>query len=52
MKEKDPIVKGLERALELLPKDLTEEEKEKVAEIEELLKKIENKENKTVDNER
>ena len=52
MKETDPIVKGWERALELLPKDLTEEEKEKVVEIREFLNKIEKGENRVADNER
>lgn len=43
MKEKDPIVKGIEKVLSFLPDDLSEEEKAKVEEIRELLNKIEDK---------
>ena len=40
MKDKDPVVKGIEKILELLPDELNDTEKEKVTEIRELLQKI------------
>lgn len=44
MKDKDPIVRGIEKVLSFLPDDLNEDEKLKVSEIQELLNKIEQKE--------
>jgi hypothetical protein len=43
MTDRDPVVKGIEKVLSFLPKDLTEEQKAKVKEIEDLLEKIEPK---------
>lgn len=43
MSDKDSVVKGIEKVLSFLPKDLNEEQKAKVKEIEDLLEKIEPK---------
>jgi len=43
MSYKDPIVNGIEKVLSFLPDKLTEEEKQKIDEIKEILDNIENK---------
>ena len=52
MTDKDPVVKGIEKILELLPDNLTEDEKAKVEEIQELLGKIDSSSKKRGENTR
>ena len=43
MEDKKKIVKSLEKMLDMLPDNLTKEEKDKVADIKEMLNKIDKK---------
>ena len=52
MKDKDPVVKGIEKILDLLPEDLNDAEKGKVEEIQELLGKIDSNSKKKEENTR